>query len=316
MSAPTSTGARAPETRVGLYPVRPYDDLEERDTYPVGPPTPSTEVADEQEPAAGEPAVGEQVPDEPAHPAEEARAARPSRDPGAPTQAERDTHAATHSPFRSWCDECVQGRRDAPPRCRTKRGAGEIPEVAFDYAFVRRDDEEEVVTLLVMRDRDSKALRGWVLERKGADMDENVDRAVIGVRELGYRGRVLIRTDGEPALVALRDAIIKALPEGATPIKTPVGESASNGGVEGAVRFFKGLLRVHLAALERRIGAKFPSNHPVLTWLAEHVGDVIFKYMVGVDGRPATNGSSDARCAKRGWSLARPSTGGTVQRRT
>jgi hypothetical protein len=157
--------------------------------------------------------------------------------------------------------------------------------VAFDYAFVRRDDEEEVVTLLVMRDRDSKALRGWVLERKGADMHENVDRAVAGVRELGYRGRVLIRTDGENALTALRDAIIQALPEGATPIKTPVGESSSNGGIEGGVRIFKGLLRVHLAALERRIGAKFPSNHPVLTWLVEHVGDIISKYMVGVDGK-------------------------------
>ena len=157
--------------------------------------------------------------------------------------------------------------------------------MAFDYAFVRRDDEEEVVTLLVMKDRDSKALRGWVLERKGADMEENVDRAVVGIRELGYRGRVLIRTDGEPALVALRDAIVAALPDGATPVKTPVAESASNGGVEGGVRIFKGLLRVHLAALERRIGAKFPSNHPVLTWLVEHVGDVISKYMVGVDGK-------------------------------
>mgnify|MGYP002173632995 FL=1 len=159
----------------------------------------------------------------------------------------RDAHAATHLPFRSWCDECVQGRRDAPPHCRQKRSAGEIPEVAFDYAFIRRDDEEAKVTCLVMRDRDSKAVRAWVLERKGVDMEETVDRAAAGIRDLGYRGRVLIRCDGEPALVALRDAIIKALPDGATPVKTPVGESASNGGVEQAIRTFKGLLRVHLA---------------------------------------------------------------------
>ena len=72
---------------------------------------------------------------------------------------------------------------------------------------------------------------------------------------------------------------------GATPIKTPVGESASNGGMEGGVRIFKGLLRVHLLALEKRIGARFPSTHPVLTWLVEYVGDVITKYMVGMDGK-------------------------------
>ena len=169
----------------------------------------------------------------PEHPAEEARRARPARDPGAPTQADRDAHAATHLPFRSWCDECVQGRRDAPPHSRQKRGAGDVPEVAFDYAFIRRDDEEDVVTVLVMRDRDSKALRGWVLERKGADMEENVERAVAGIRDLGYRGRVLIRTDGEPALVALSNAVIVHLPEGATPIKTPVGESAPTGASKG-----------------------------------------------------------------------------------
>ena len=124
-------------------------------------------------------------------------------------------HAATHLPFRSWCDECVQGRLDAPPHCRTKRVAGEVPEVAFDYAYVRRDDEEDVATLLVMRDRDTRAVRAWVLEHKGADLVETVDRAVTGVRQLGYNGRVLIRTDGEPVLVAQRNAIIKALPDGA-----------------------------------------------------------------------------------------------------
>ncbi len=157
--------------------------------------------------------------------------------------------------------------------------------MAFDYAFVRRDDEEVVATLLVMRDRDSKAIRAWALEHKGVDMIETVNRAVAGVHELGYRGRVLIRCDGEPALKALRNAITRALPEGATPIVTPVGESQSNGGIEGAVKIVKGVLRVHLAALERKIGAKFPSGHPVLTWLVEHVSDIITKYAVGVDGK-------------------------------
>jgi hypothetical protein len=320
-------GARAPKGSNALYPLSPavlnwlhpppVDPAQENQAaaagaadsddepsayprYPVGPPTPTTEVDEgEWAPAVGERAVGVDVPpqgverppggaeDEQEHPAEEARAARPSRDPGAPTQAMRDAHASTHLPFRSWCDECVQGRRDAPPHCRQKRSAGEIPEVAFDYAFIRRDDEEALVTCLVMRDRDSKAVRAWVLERKGADTDETVDRAVAGIRDLGYRGRVLIRCDGEPALVALRNAIITALPEGATPVKTPVAESASNGGIEQAIRTLKGMLRVHLAALERNVNAKFPSNHPALTWLVEHVADVISKYMVGVDGKTA-----------------------------
>jgi hypothetical protein len=264
-----------------LYPISPDAD-DDPGTYPVGPPTPTTEVG-EDEPELVGPAARQDEPEE--HPAEEARAARPSRDPGAPTQADRDAHAATHLPFRSWCEACVHGRQDAPPHCRQKRVAGEVPEVAFDYAFVRRDDEEDLATLLVMRDRDTKAMRAWVLPHKGADLVETVDRAVAGVRELGYRGRVLIRCDGEHALTALRDAVVKGLPDGATPVVTPVGESQSNGGIEGAVRIVKGLLRVHLMALEAKIGARFPSGHAVLTWLVEHVTDVISKHMVGVDGK-------------------------------
>ncbi len=76
--------------------------------------------------------------------------------------------------------------------------------MSFDYAFVRRDDEEEVATLLVMRDRDSKSIRAWALEHKGADLAETVNRAVHGVQQLGYRGRVHIRTDAEPAVIDLR----------------------------------------------------------------------------------------------------------------
>ena len=45
---------------------------------------------------------------------EEALVAKPLRSPSAPTAAERAAHASTHLPYRSWCDECVAGRRDNP----------------------------------------------------------------------------------------------------------------------------------------------------------------------------------------------------------
>ena len=49
---------------------------------------------------------------------EEARTAKPLRDPRDPTPAERAIHEATHLPFRSWCAERVAGRRDNPPHHR------------------------------------------------------------------------------------------------------------------------------------------------------------------------------------------------------
>jgi hypothetical protein len=55
--------------------------------------------------------------------------------------------------------------------------------------------------------------------------------------------------------------------------------------VENGVQLVKGLLRVHLLALENKVGARFPSAHPVVAWFVEHVADVVTKYPQGVDGR-------------------------------
>ena len=223
------------------------------------------------------------------HPAEEARRAKKARDPGAPSRAEVEAHEATHLPFRIWCEVCVAGRRDNPAHLRVPREPGGVPEVGFDYAFVRREAEEETVTLLVMKDRDSRAIRAWVVPVKGvgADMAHAVQRAVEGVHELGHRGPVVVKTDNEAALLALREAIMAELHEGAIPVQPVPGESESNGSTEAGVRLFKGLLRVHLAALEKKAEVAFPSEHPVTAWLVEHVSDVLTKYLVGADGHSA-----------------------------
>ena len=46
-------------------------------------------------------------------------------------------------------------------------------------------------------------------------------------------------------------------------------------------------MRVHLGALERKLGVRFPSDHPVLAWMAEFVRDSCTKYLQGADGRTA-----------------------------
>ena len=102
------------------------------------------------------------------HPCEEARRVKVVRDPCAPTKAERDAHEATHLPFRVWCEDCVNGRRDNPPHHRVVADSeAEIPEILFDYAFIRRDDEDETITILMMKDRKSRAVRSWVVPHKG-----------------------------------------------------------------------------------------------------------------------------------------------------
>ncbi len=61
-----------------------------------------------------------------------------------------------------------------------------------------------------MKDRDSRAIRVWVVPVKGvgADMAHAVQRAVEGVHELGHRGAVVVKTDNEPSLLALSAAFL------------------------------------------------------------------------------------------------------------
>ena len=99
---------------------------------------------------------------------EEALVAKPLRSPTAPTAAAR----AAHAPYRSWCDECVAGRRDNPAHrpveCKDNSGH----EVMMDYCFVRRQDETEVITILVLKERPSRAIQAWVVPNRSTLLEE------------------------------------------------------------------------------------------------------------------------------------------------
>ena len=84
---------------------------------------------------------------------------------------------------------------------------------------------------------------------------------------------------------ALKGEVLRRLDGGGFSIQPPVHEHESNGGVENGVKIFKGLFRVHLLALERKIDAHIPIDHPILCWLVEFVGDLASKYLVSVDGK-------------------------------
>ena len=218
---------------------------------------------------------------------EEAVAAKRPHDPQSPSKAEWLSHQATHLPFRSWCPECVAGRSDNPGH--RKRAAEErtVPEISIDYAFIRREAETDTATILVVKDRASRAVQATVLRMKGASLEEAGEKATEAVANFGHTaGKLMVKCDNENAMLDLRAEVIRRLPVGVLAVNSPVGESQSNGVVENGVKVYKGLLRVHLASLEKKLkGAKIPSSHPILTWMVEYVGDVLTKYLRGNDGK-------------------------------
>jgi hypothetical protein len=154
---------------------------------------------------------------------EEAVVAKPAKDPHAPTHAEREAHEATHLPFRSWCAECVSGRRDNPPHLRREPEERVVPEIMLDYAFIRRQDEVEKVTVLLMKDRESRAIRAWTMRHKGVSYEEAALRTMDGIKALGHNGKILVKVDNEPALQALRDEVLRLLGSTCSAARARVG---------------------------------------------------------------------------------------------
>ena len=115
---------------------------------------------------------------------EEARAPKAARDPGQPTQAERDEHDLTHIPYRPWCWACVFGKAKSRPSLKICGGYSECRQarVRMDYGHLTEDvedtsgehGEEEVskaggsLTMLVMKESQHKSVWAYPVERKGA----------------------------------------------------------------------------------------------------------------------------------------------------
>ena len=87
--------------------------------------------------------------------------------------------------------------------------------------------------------------------------------------------RVILKSDQERAIVGLLKNAFKALRiEGldqAAEEQPPAYDPQANGAVEGAVGDVKGRIRTCVLGLEARLRHRIPPDHPILTWLVQHV---------------------------------------------
>ncbi|CAE8634939.1 unnamed protein product [Polarella glacialis] len=214
-------------------------------------------------------AAGEQLAEQGAYEAEEATNAKVLKDPRQPTQQEVEEHCATHLPFRSWCSQCVRGRKKNPAHYNQKRvAAGSVPSVHLDYCFLR-DGDEELLTVIVVRDKITGATFAAAVSKKGSADENVVEQTAEFVRRLGHP-KLLIKSDQEPSIIDFSRA-----------------KSQSNGVAEAAVQIVEDILRTLKLGVERRVSAKLPCAHPAMEWLVSHAADVTTKYLRGRDGKTA-----------------------------
>eukprot|EP00969_Alexandrium_andersonii_P145643 6441625-Alexandrium_andersonii.AAC.1 len=64
------------------------------------------------------------------------------------------------------------------PRSSAPAGARDAPEVAMDHCFLTKDTSDATLTVLVIKDRDSRAILAHPALCKGRLRDDTVDQAV------------------------------------------------------------------------------------------------------------------------------------------
>ena len=171
------------------------------------------------------------------------------------SKQERLEHDLTHCPFRAWCRRCVRGRgMNMGHYCQHRNEDEErVPRISMDYFFMSKEDETAHKNpLLVMVDEETNDKYARAVGQKGLGQSGEMDWLVRDMSaELkawghggGSSGSIILKSDNENAIAAVRDAVAKlhggrVIPEG--PAK---GESQSNGRAEEAGKTVRGFTRM------------------------------------------------------------------------
>ena len=218
----------------------------------------------------------------------ETRKPQVAKRPHTPTRAELEAHLPLHLEYRSWCPHCRAGRGiSMQHRTDDKREAEEMGiTVSLDYCFMSADDsEEDMRAILVCYDHSKKGLWAVPVERKGAQ-EEVVKWVTEKLEESGYAGvAVTLKSDQEPAMLSLKQAIAVRRKAVTPMIESPVRESKSNGRIERAIRKWQAQFRTIRHHVESRIGEKLENASAIIEWMIVWVADIISKYAIQENGR-------------------------------
>ena len=239
------------------------DEVEEEHARGVAPLQESEDVVEEQPPVQHE----EEETAAPAGVSVEAAA-----DTAQPTKEERDAHALTHLPYKSWCRVCIAARgRDMPHyRLLHDQEDGEVPLVEIDYGYLSSEGERPVPLLAGATSVTGHGF-GVVCGAKGPGDEAAVRAALRFLQEAGIHGTCRLRSDSEPAIIAMAQTIARRREPAKTVVETtPVGSSSSLGLAESWIGLLVGQVRCLKAIVEEKWHIKVRADTPVLHWAVLH----------------------------------------------
>ena len=212
-----------------------------------------------------------------------------ARDPGAPTEQEVEEHNATHLPHRSWCPVCVKARSKEDPHDKKKKQKDKEgkPIVAMDYKTLGEEaDEDDKITMMVIKDEASGCVAAHVCSQKGASDQWLVSRICDDLDMFGHT-EIVLKSDGEPAIVQVQNAVKGTRNHPTICQNPPAYDPQANGSAERAVQEVTNQIKAMKIGLQYRIGAQITTEWKIMEWIVELASVLLNRCLIGKDGKTA-----------------------------
>ena len=202
-----------------------------------------------------------------------------------PSKAEVESHNVSCVPLRSWCSACVRGRglylvTAKLTRKRRRQNRYRLSLWISVSLGNPEDRAHDTLPVLITRDRKSRGIWSHPVPSKGVTHPYPARALMADLDFMVYR-RVILKSDQEPSIVALCDAVKNGWHGEIVPEASPKGESKRNGEVERAVQCVHGLARTLKDFLEQQSGITLEYRRPLLAWLVEHCSNLLLLFHKG-----------------------------------
>ena len=162
------------------------------------------------------------------------------------------------------------------------------PVVSINYMYMtdnQKEGEEKGMPIIVLKDRKTRVIRARLVPRKG--VNGYAVKVVSGILESLGHSKIILKSDQEPSILALKDAVRSENRADIVMEESPEYESRSNGEVERAIQTVQGQIRTMKDRLESRYGQRISGEHPCIPWLIAHASDTVSRFHVYTDGKTA-----------------------------
>ena len=159
----------------------------------------------------------------------------------------------------------------------------------------KRDEEAKENPLIAMVDESTGERYARAAGHKGVggngEQDWLIKDMVEELRAWGHAGgtggHIILKSDGEPAVKALRDAVGRYLGGRVVPENPPKGESQSNGRIEETVKTIRGYAKVLKSQIEEEAKIKVEGTDTIVQCFVRWADMLPSRFLKGKDGKTA-----------------------------